>query len=96
MELIDIFSDLILRKNIRMRLKQVFNNEFSSKQLLTRQYIRKKIKNKILVLLHIDDSSIKYIVYYLLVIQSLYKIDQVDDNVSEYKMNDDYKIAIIL
>ena len=41
MELFDIFSDLILRKNLNLNLKQVFNNEFSSKQLLTRQYIRK-------------------------------------------------------
>ena len=77
-----------------MRLKDVFNHEFSSKQLLTRQYVRKKIKNKMLVLLHINDSSIKYIVYYLLVIQSLYKLDQVDDNVSEYKMNDNYMFTL--
>ena len=79
-EIIDLYFYLILKKNIRMRLKDVFNHEFSSKQLLTRQYVRKKIKNKILVLLHINDSSIKYIVYYLLVIQSLYKLDQVDDS----------------
>ena len=94
MELFDIFSDLILRKNLNLNLKQVFNNEFSSKQLLTRQYIRKKIKNKILVLFHIDKTSIKYIVYYLLCIQSLYKIDQIDQEVSDYKINDEYKIAI--
>ena len=29
-----------------MRLKDVFNHEFSSKQLLTRQYVRKKLKIK--------------------------------------------------
>jgi len=93
-EIIDLYFYLILKKNIRMRLKDVFNHEFSSKQLLTRQYVRKKIKNKMLVLLHINDSSIKYIVYYLLVIQSLYKLDQVDDNVSEYKMNDNYMFTL--
>ena len=93
-EIINLYFYLILKKNIRMRLKDVFNHEFSSKQLLTRQYVRKKIKNKILVLLHINDSSIKYIVYYLLVIQSLYKLDQVDDNVSEYKMNDNYMFTL--
>jgi len=93
-EIIDLYFYLILKKNIRMRLKDVFNHEFSSKQLLTRQYVRKKIKNKMLVLLHINDSSIKYIVYYLLVIQSLYKLDQVDDNVNEYKMNDNYMFTL--
>lgn len=93
-EIIDLYFYLILKKNIRIRLKDIFNHEFSSKQLLTRQYVRKKIKNKMLVLLHINDSSIKYIVYYLLVIQSLYKLDQVDDNVSEYKMNDNYMFVL--
>ena len=94
MELFDIFSNVILKNKITLSLKNVFNNEFSSKQLLTRQYIRRKIKNKILVLFHIDKTSIKHIVYYLLCIQSLYKLDQVDQEVSEYKINDEYKIAI--
>ena len=94
MELFDIFSNVILKNKITLSLKNVFNNEFSSKQLLTRQYIRRKIKNKILVLFHIDKTSIKHIVYYLLCIQSLYKLDQADQEVSEYKINDEYKIAI--
>lgn len=93
-EIIDLYFYLILKKNIRLRLKDIFNHEFSSKQLLTRQYVRKKIKNKMLVLLHINDSSIKYIVYYLLVIQSIYKLDQVDDTKTEYKMNDDYMFVL--
>ena len=93
-EIIDLYFYLILKKNIRIRLKDIFNHEFSSKQLLTRQYVRKKIKNKMLVLLHINDSSIKYIVYYLLVIQSIYKLDQVDDTKNEYKMNDDYMFVL--
>ena len=46
------------------------------------------------MLFHIDKTSIKHIVYYLLCIQSLYKLDQVDQEVSEYKINDEYKIAI--
>ena len=46
------------------------------------------------MLFHIDKTSIKYIVYYLLCIQSLYKIDQIDQEVSDYKINDEYKIAI--
>lgn len=94
MDLFDIFSKVILKNKITLSLKNVFNNEFSSKQLLTRQYIRRKIKNKILMLFHIDKTSIKHIVYYLLCIQSLYKLDQVDEKVSEYKINDEYKIAI--
>ena len=94
MELFDIFSTVILKNNITLSLKNVFNNEFSSKQLLTRQYIRRKIKNKVLVLFHIDKTSIKHIVYYLLCIQSLYKLDQVDEEIKEYKINDEYKIAI--
>ena len=93
-EIVDLFFNIILKKNIRMRLKDIFSHEFSSKQLLTRQYIRKKIKNKILVLFHINHVSIKYIVYYLLVIQSLYKLDQVDENINEYKINDDYMFVL--
>ena len=45
-EIIDLYFYLILKKNIRMRLKDIFNHEFSSKQLLTRQYVRKKLKIK--------------------------------------------------
>lgn len=93
-ELFDIFTRIIIKKEIRLGLKEVFNVDFASKQLLTRQYIRKKIKNKILVLFHINKESINHIVYYLLSIQGLYKLDQVNDDTTNYTINDEYKIVL--
>ena len=94
MELFDLFTSIIIKKQIKLGLKEVFNVDFASKQLLTRQYIRKKIKNKMLVLFHINKESIKNIVYYLLSIQGLYKLDQVDEDTTNYTINDEYKIAL--
>ena len=93
-ELFDLFTKTILSKNVKLGIKDIFNHEFSSKQLLTRQYVRKKIKNKEMVLFHINKLSIKNIVYYLLSIQALYKIDQIDDETRQYKINNDYCIVL--
>ena len=93
-ELFDLFTMNIIKKNVDMNLKDVFNPDFSSKQLLTRQYIRRKIKNKMLVLFHVNKTSIQYIVYYLLTIQAIYKLDQIDEDTINFAINDDYKIAL--
>ena len=47
-----------------------------------------------MVLFHINKLSIKNIVYYLLSIQALYKIDQIDDETRQYKINNDYCIVL--
>lgn len=94
-EKFDILINFIIKKNIRLNIREIFNNEFASKQMLTRQYIRKKINNKELVIFHMDKTSIKNIVYYILCIHTLYKLDQVDTENKEFTINDDYRILLL-
>ena len=64
-----------------VNLKKIISIFFSQKKLkpnvMSRQTIKKLLNNKLMILLHINKDSLLNIIYYILVIQCVFKLEAI-------------------
>ena len=96
----NLFLNTIVFNNVSYTFNNIFSKLFVTKFMITKQFIKKKSKNRGVLLINLSNESIKNIFYYIISIQALYKIEYVRENktfdeTSKIKLdNNDYSIFI--
>lgn len=76
--------------NININISNIYSQITVTRFMMSRQNIRKLIKDKYMVLLHISKDSIPNIIYYILVIQCVFKLEAIKNGIDVF----DNKISI--
>lgn len=87
-----LFQDLIIAKKRYINPSVVFSKEFNSQLLLSRHTIRRHLKKTEYILIQIDETSIKNIIYYILAIHSILKVEKCKTRFVEEEANDTLQI----
>ena len=97
---LNLYLNSILFNNNTYTLNNLYSKTFVTKFMITRQFIRKKVKNKAIILINLNQESIKNIIYYIISLQALFKIEYIKENkefnsASKINLtNNDYHILI--
>lgn len=83
-----LFQDLIIAKKRYINPSVVYSKEFNSQLLMSRHTIKRHLKNTEYILIQIDDASIKNIIYYILAIHAILKIEKCKIRFVEDEAND--------
>ena len=84
-----LFQDLIIAKKRYINPSVVYSKEFNSQLLLSRHTIKRYLKDKEYIFLQIgDETSIKNVIYYILAIHAILKIETCKTRFEEEEAND--------
>ena len=78
--ILNLFLNTLIFNKINITLNNLYSKMFITKFMITRQFIKKKTKNKAIILIKLSEQSIKNIIYYIIALQSIYKIEYVKEN----------------
>lgn len=76
----NLFLNTIIFNNVTYTLNNIYSKMFVNKFMIIKQFIKKKTKNRAIVLIEINEESIKNIIYYIISIQALLKIEYIKEN----------------
>jgi hypothetical protein len=72
-----LYINLLISNKIQ--LTNIFSKIFVTGQMVTRQFIRKHFNNNDMILIHLSDNSVKNIIYYIIAIQAIFKIERIQE-----------------
>lgn len=75
-----LFLNTIIFNNVTFTLNNIYSKMFVSKFMIIKQFFKKKTKGRAIVMIKINNESIKNIIYYIIAIQSIFKIEFIKDN----------------
>ena len=78
--ILNLFLNTIIFNKINITLNNLYSKMFVTKFMITRQFIKKKTKNKAIILIKLSEQSIKNIIYYIIALQSIYKIEYIKEH----------------
>lgn len=67
--------------NININISNIYSQLTVTRFMMSKQTIRKIIKDKYMILLHISKDSIPNIIYYILVIQCVFKLEAIKNGI---------------
>lgn len=67
--------------NININISNIFSQLTVTRFLMSKQSIKKLLKNKLMILLHINKDSLINIIYYILVIQCVFKLEAIKNGI---------------
>lgn len=70
-----LYINLLISNKLQMT--NIFSKIFVTGQMVTRQFIRKHFNNNEIILIHLAENSVKNIIYYIIAIQAIFKIERV-------------------
>ena len=67
--------------NINITISNIFSQLTVTRFLMSKQSLKKVLNNKLMILLHINKDSIINIIYYILVIQCVFKLESIKNGI---------------
>ena len=101
MNITNLFLNCIITSkiNININIANLFSQSVIARFMFSKQKIQKLLNDKFMILLHISNTSIPNIIYYILVIQCIFKFEAIKNgtDVTENKIsieNDDIVFVV--
>ena len=84
-----LYFNMILSNSTHI-FQNIFTKIFITSQLVTRQFMRKRFNSRDMILLHITENSMANVIYFIIAIQSILKIELI----REKDINDDEQLCV--